>query len=262
MLDCRYILAESLCGTPWVTTLGLSVLAGGLLIAAFARGYTGFAFSALLVASWSLVAPPTLGVAVAVLLEVSASVLQAASVWRHVDWSRVGLLLAGAAIGTPFGVALLSLADADLLRALIALLLLTCCCALLAGWVLKRQVGALGQAGVGAVSGLVNGATAMGGMPVALFLAASSVSPRTMRASFIAYFFALDLFAASLMARQGILDSRALAVAVVCLPGLAMGLWLGGQHFLSASDAQFRRQTLWLLILLAAIGLVRAAIIG
>jgi uncharacterized protein len=262
MLECGHILTEGLCLTPWTTALGLAVLASGLLIAAFARGYTGFAFSALLVASWSLVAPPTLGVAVAVLLEVSASILQATSVWRHVDWSRVGLLLVGAAGGTPFGVALLSLANADLLRALIALLLLICCCALLAGWVLERQVGALGQAGVGAVSGLVNGATAMGGMPVALFLAASSVSPRTMRASFIAYFFALDIFAASLMARQGILDSRTLIVALICLPGLAMGLWLGGRHFLRATEAQFRRQTLWVLIVLAAVGLARAAMGG
>jgi uncharacterized protein len=260
MPECGQILAESLCGAPWVTGPNLVVLFCGLLIAAFARGYTGFAFSALLVASWSLVAPPSLPVAVAVLLEVSASILQAASVWRQVAWRRVGLLLAGAVIGTPFGVALLSVADAGVLRTLIALLLLICCFALLAGWVLKRTVGAIGQAGVGAISGLVNGATAMGGMPVALFLAASSVSPATMRASFIAYFFALDILAASLMARQGILGVQTLAVAVICLPGLALGLWLGGRHFLSASEAQFRRQTLWLLILLAAVGLARAAI--
>jgi uncharacterized protein len=262
MPDCRQILADSLCGAPWTAGSGLVVLTCGLLVAAFARGYTGFAFSALLVASWSLVAPPSLSVAVAVLLEVSASVLQAASVWRQVDWRRVGLLLAGAAIGMPFGVALLSIADAGVLRVLIASLLLVCGCALLAGRVLTRQVGAAGQAGVGAISGFVNGATAMGGLPVALFLAASSVSPTTMRATFIAYFFALDILTASLMGRQGILDVHTLVVALICLPGLALGLWLGGRHFLSASEAQFRRQTLWLLILLAAVGMARAAVGG
>jgi len=236
----------------------LAVMAAGLLVASFARGYSGFGFSALLVASWALVAPPSVPVAVTVLLEVGASILQAAGAWRQVDWRRVGLLLAGAAVGTPFGVAVLAFASPDLLRLLIGALLLLCCCALLAGYALERDAGAAGDVAVGGVSGLVNGATAMGGLPVALFLAAGSMPPAVMRASFIAYFFALDIIAASLLARQGVLDRQSLVIALLCLPGLAIGLFLGGRHFLAASPEQFRRHTLWLLLGLAALVLVRA----
>jgi len=232
----------------------------GLLVAAFARGYSGFGFSALLVASWSLVAPPSLPVAVAVLLEVSASLLQATSVWRHVDWRRIGLWLAGALIGTPFGVAVITLASPGLLRVLIAALLLACCFALLAGYTVKRQASAAGELAVGGVSGLVNGATAMGGLPVALFLAAIAIKPATMRASFVAYFFALDIIAGSLLAREGVLGMEAVVTAVLSLPLLALGLWLGGRHFLGASPAQFRRHTLFLLIVLATLGLAKAAL--
>jgi uncharacterized membrane protein YfcA len=236
----------------------LGIMAAGLLAAAFARGYSGFAFSAILVASWSLVAPPALAVAVAVLLEVSASLLQAASVWSEVDWRRIGLLLIGAVIGSPVGVAVLTLAGAHTVRLLIASLLLLCCCALLAGHRLERPLGATGEVAVGAVSGLVNGATAMGGLPVVLFLAASSIEPATMRASFIAYFFALDILAGLLLAREGVLGTQALIVALCCLPGLVVGLLLGGRHFLSATPEQFRRRTLWLLVALAVIGLIKA----
>ena len=172
-MSCPSLLPSELCAAPFATTPALAVMIVGLIVAAFARGYSGFGFSALLVASWSLVAPPSVPVAVAVLLEVSASLLQAMGVWRHVDWRRVGLLLAGAVFGTPFGVAVLAFASPDLLRVLIAVLLLVCCFALLRGFTLKRQASVAGEVAVGGVSGFVNGATAMGGLPVALFLAAS-----------------------------------------------------------------------------------------
>jgi uncharacterized protein len=251
--------AAEVFSAPWATGPALAVMAVGLLVAGFARGYSGFGFSALLVASWSLAAPPAVPVAVTVMLEVSASVLQAVSAWPHVDWRRVGLLLAGAVVGTPFGVAVLGLASPDLLRLVIAVVLLACCGALLAGYVLKRQLGAPGDIAVGGVSGLANGATAMGGLPVALFLAASGVAPAVMRATFIAYFFPLDIITISLMVRQGVIGWDTLALALICLPGLLIGLVLGGRHFLSASPEQFRRQTLYLLVGLALIVLVRAS---
>jgi uncharacterized membrane protein YfcA len=257
-MTCASLFPASFCGAAWATWPALTVMIAGLLAAAFARGYSGFAFSAILVASWSLVAPPSLAVAVAVMLEVSASVLQAASVWREVDWRRIGRLLAGAVIGSPVGVAVLSVAAPHTVRLLIAALLLLSCCALLAGYRLERPLGTAGEVAVGGVSGLVNGATAMGGMPVALFLAASSIKPSTMRATFIAYFFALDIIAATLLTREGVLGSHALITALCCLPGLVVGLFLGGRHFLSATPEQFRRHTLWLLVGLAVTGLVKA----
>jgi uncharacterized membrane protein YfcA len=264
MMACSSLLPAGLCAAPifsasWATWPALAAMAVGLFVAGFARGYSGFGFSALLVASWSLVAPPALPVAVTILLELSASVLQAVSVWSHVDWRRVALLLVGAVIGTPFGVAVLGIASPDLLRLVIATLLLACCGALLAGYVLKRKLGAAGDVVVGTASGLANGATAMGGLPVALFLAASGVEPAVMRATFIAYFFPLDLITALLMVHQGVIGWETLTLALICLPGMAIGLVLGGRHFLAATPEQFRRQTLYLLIALALLGLVRAS---
>ena len=141
----------ALFAADWATTPALIVMILGLLAASFARGYSGFGFSAILVASWSLVAPPSLPVAVAVMLEVSASIMQAASVWRDVDWRRIGLLLAGAVVGSPFGVAVLGLAPPHTVRLLIAALLLLCCCALLAGYRLERPLGTAGEVAVGGV---------------------------------------------------------------------------------------------------------------
>ena len=256
-MACLSFLPAELCSAPWLT---LAALALFLLVASFARGYSGFGFSALLVASCSLLVEPALPVAVAMLLEISASVLQAFSVWRDVDWRRVALLLLGALIGLPLGVAVLTLGQPALLRILISIILLASCFALLAGYRFTRPVGAGGQLGVGAVSGVVNGATAMGGLPVALFLAASAEKPNVMRATFIAYFFGLDILSGLLLAREGVMGPQTVAVAALSLPILALGLWLGGRHFLGASEAQFRRHTLFLLMALAGLGLLKAVL--
>jgi uncharacterized membrane protein YfcA len=254
-MSCAAYLPTALCDATWSALTALILF---LLIAAFARGYSGFGFSALLVASCSLLVDPALPVAVAMLLEISASVLQAVSVWRDVAWRRVGLLLLGAVIGIPIGVAVLALGQPALLRLIISAILLASCFALLAGYRFSRPVGTPGEIAVGGVSGLVNGATAMGGLPVALFLAASAEKPAVMRATFIAYFFFLDIPSGGMLAREGVLGAQTLATAALSLPILALGLWLGGRHFLGASEAQFRRHTLWLLIGLAGLGLAKA----
>jgi uncharacterized membrane protein YfcA len=48
------------------------------------------------------------------------------------------------------------------------------------------------------------------------------------------------------------------SLAVLGLPVLAAGMWLGGRHFLGASPEGFRRITLTLLVLLAGVGIARA----
>jgi hypothetical protein len=64
--------------------------------------------------------------------------------------------------------------DVDMLRLVISLWVLVMCAALLTGWSIRRQVGTGGRVAAGMVSGLANGA-AVGGLPIALFLAAQNI---------------------------------------------------------------------------------------
>ncbi len=88
---------------PFGLEFGLRLDGGGDAGCRFLRGYSGFGYSALVIAASSLVTSPLNFVAVVVLLEFAMS-LQA---WRgagpDVDWRRVGFLLAGAAVGLPLG---------------------------------------------------------------------------------------------------------------------------------------------------------------
>jgi uncharacterized protein len=236
----------------------LLVMLAGLAVGALARGYSGFGFSALLVASWSLVGAPARAVAVALVLEVTASVLQAASVWRDIAWRRVGLLIAGAAVGTPLGVHLLAVTDEGTLRLGIAVFILMAALTLLAGLRLRTRRTPGMTLAVGLASGLCNGAVALGGLPVAVFLTAEGASPRAIRAAVVAYFFLLDVTGLLFLARAGLLGRETFSLAALCLPVLILGIWLGGRHFLGATPDGFRRVTLALLVLLALVGIARA----
>jgi uncharacterized membrane protein YfcA len=238
--------------------LSAAVMVAGLAVASLARGYSGFGFSALLVTSWALVTDPAIAVALALTLEVMASIVQAASVWRFVPWRRVGLLFAGALIGSPIGVQLLAHSPHESLKLGIAAFVLVSSLALLAGYRLTRQANAGGTAAVGVVSGIANGAAGMGGLPVALFLTAGGDEPARIRAAAIAYIFTLDLFGLLLLAREGLVERQTFVTAALSLPVLLAGLWLGARQFLGASPESFRRSVLWLLILLALIGIARA----
>ena len=241
-----------------LTAAAFAVMLAGLALGALARGYSGFGFSAILVSSWALVTDPARAVVVALCLEVTASILQAVSVWKHVPWKRVGLLMAGAIIGTPIGVYLLATMPREPLKLVIAVFVLISAALLLKGFKLRRKTSGRGTAAVGVASGVANGAVAMGGLPVALFLTAGDDTPQQIRAAVIAYFFLLDITGLIFLARQKLVSADTISLVLISLPVLALGVWLGGRHFLGTTPDAFRRTTLVLLMVIAALGIVRA----
>jgi uncharacterized membrane protein YfcA len=240
-----------------LTTAAMVVMLIGLAIGAIARGYSGFGFSAILVSSWALVTDPARAVVVALCLEVAASIMQALSVWREIPWKRVGLLMAGAVIGTPAGAYLLAHAPEEPLKLAIGVFVLISAALLLFGFKLKGKSRGSRTAAVGVASGVANGAVAMGGLPVALFLTAEGDLPRQLRASVIAYFFLLDITGLIFLARESVITSEMLSLAVICLPVVALGVWLGGKRFLGTTPDSFRRTTLVMLMAIATIGILR-----
>jgi uncharacterized protein len=241
-----------------LSPLALTVMLLGLIAASLARGYSGFGFSALLLASWALVTDPAKAITLALLLEVTASVFQAASVWKDIPWKRVGLLIGGAVIGTPIGVHFLVSMDESLLRLVIAGFVFVMAVTLAAGFSFKTRVNDAGTASVGVASGLCNGAVGLGGLPVALFMTADGDSPRAIRATIIAYFFLLDIAGLIFMSREGLVTMETFSMGILALPVLLVGMYLGQRQFMGATPQGFRRVTLGLLILLSLLGMARA----
>ena len=172
--------------------VALAWMALAIFVAGFVRGYSGFGFSAMLIAASSVVTNPLNFVAVVVILETVMSLQSFRQAGPDVDWRRVGWLLAGAALGLPVGLWAMTAITEDTARAVIAGYVLVMCGVLWAGWRLKSEVRGPGNGLAGLVSGLAN-APGMGGLPIAAFFAAQPMQAGVFRATLIAYFPLLDL---------------------------------------------------------------------
>ena len=234
-------------------------MGAAILIAAFVRGYSGFGFSAMVIAASSLVSNPLNFVAVVVILETVMSLQAARGAGPDVDWRRVWWLLGGAAVGLPLGLWVLTGISENTARALISGYVLVMCGILLAGWRLRSQVRGPGNLVAGVVSGLAN-APGMGGLPIAAFFAAQPIKAAVFRATLIAYFPLLDLYSAPLYWLAGLVTWDTLWASLIALPLTFVGNWLGGRHFLNTDPQDFRRFAIILLAGLAALGLLKAVL--
>lgn len=234
-------------------------MAAAVLIAALVRGYSGFGYSAMVIAASSLVTNPLNFVAVVVIAEAVMSAQSWSGLGRDVDWRRVGWLLVGAVIGMPLGLWALSYVSEDGARAVVSVYVLTMCLILLAGIRFGSEVGAPGTLATGFISGLAN-APGMGGLPVAAFFAAQPMAPAVFRATLVAYFPILDVFSAPLYWMAGLVTWDTLWASLFVLPLTLLGNWLGGRHFFRTDPQDFRRFAIVLLAGLAALGLLKAVL--
>jgi uncharacterized membrane protein YfcA len=232
--------------------------------AGIVRGFAGFGFSALCVAGMSLFMPPAQVVPPVFVLEVLASLTLLRSAWKDVDWSWLSWLVAGNALCIPLGVALLAYVDETPLRLLIGALLLLAATLLRSGWKLALAPTRGVRLHTGLVSGLVNGVAAIGGIAVAVLLNSTSLVPAAMRATMILLFLFTDLYALAWAAvlpgeaGQGLLDARSLQLALWLAPAMLAGIWFGQRAFAGVSPEAFRRRVLDLLMLVAALSVLRA----
>ena len=81
----------------------LALLVGIVFVAGVVRGFSGFALSALVMASAASFMPPVLLIPILWFQEMGASLLMARGGWRDADRRRTALLVIGNWIGWPLG---------------------------------------------------------------------------------------------------------------------------------------------------------------
>jgi uncharacterized membrane protein YfcA len=123
------------------------------------------------------------------------------------------------------------------------------------GYALKSRPGPAATLATGTASGLFNGSFGMGGPPVILFFFSSPAGTAAGRASIIAFFLLTDLTGLAWQGSEGLLHLATLWRALLFLPALIGGVWLGNRGF---NPQEFRRWVLRLLMLVAVLAGARA----
>lgn len=228
-----------------------------VFLAGIIRGFSGFALSALTMASLALIIPPLALIPVCFLLECVASALMLRGGYQLADRKISWGLAIGTVVGTPIGLLATLNVEPDTSRTIALCLILT----LALMQLFKKSPAFLatntGLYLAGIIAGIATGLASVGGMVVALYVLAQQAPAARMRASLVLYLFLIMFSSAFWLSVSGVLDVLAFKRALVFAPLIVAGVAVGTVLFRPSLEQFYKRFCLLLLMSLALSGLVR-----
>ena len=239
------------------TLANLALFLIATFAAALVAALSGFAFGLVAAAIWLQTMTP---VQAATLIIAYGLLVQGYAVWklrRALQWDCVWPFLLGGAIGVPIGVTLLNFVSPAHLKMAVGLFLCAYSIYGLARPIVRPVAsgGAPLDAMIGALNGLVAGATGLAGIVVAVWCNVRGWSKDTQRAVFQPVGVATFIMCAIGAGLQGAVTRDTTLLFVIGLPALLAGTWIGFKLYGRVDETGFRKIVL-IVLLLAGVGLV------
>mgnify|MGYP006115933049 FL=1 len=228
-----------------------------VFIASIIRGFNGFGFSATCISGFSFILPAIEIVPIILILEVIISIFMVPYIWNKIDWNFVLKLILGIIIGSPIGVYLLKYLPPDVTHLSVCVLIIFFSFLLMQGYLNKKINNNYGKFFTGIISGILNGLTTLGGMPVALFLLVTSIQPAIIRGSLAALFFLTDTYAFALSFFAGIVDMTTIYRTLPLIIILPIGVYMGDKFFVKSKEETYRKVVFYFLIFISIFGFFR-----
>lgn len=233
------------------------IIAGIVFVAGVVRGFSGFALSALIMATAVVFLPPVELIPMLWWLELSASLLMLKGGWRDADRRTAIGLVIGSTVGWPFGLWLTLSLDVDASKAVALAIILALAVSQLAKVRMDFLATKAGLYGTGVVAGVVSGLAHVGGMVVAFYVLASNAPARSMRGSLVLFLFLGSFTSMIVQLLFGVMDWSGVARGLVFAIPTMIGVFIGQQIFVERLAPYYRPFCLVLLVGLAGIGLLR-----
>lgn len=240
-----------------LTSTEIAILAVICFAAGVVRGFSGFALSALVMASAALILPPVQLIPICWWLEIAASLLMARGGWQEADRSIVWGLVIMSAIGTPLGLMLTTNIDAETSKLVALCVIIALAALLLARIRIPGLQTRAGLYGAGLVAGIVTGLASVGGMAIALYVLASDTPARKMRAALALFLFLGSATSLFWLFWFGVMNIQAIARGTVFSGPAIIGVYAGMKLFTPRFEPYYRPFCLTLLCGLSAFGLLR-----
>ena len=220
-----------------------------ILIAGTIRGFSGFGSALINAPVLSLIWGPTIGVPIAVLVEVAPAIQLTPRAIKVAEWKSVWAFGIPALILLPAGTFILTSVPADDMRRAIGAIVLVVALILWSGWRYTGPRGTGPSIVVGLIGGGLAGATGVAGPPVILYLMSSTKEAAVIRANLIAYF-TIILFGITLTFwLKDLITIDILWLSAALLAPFIVGTAIGTKLFPLASERTFRNIALTALTL-------------
>ena len=226
----------------------LATFAGALV-----AGLSGFAFGLVAASVWLYILTP---LQTATLIVAFGLIVQGYAVWKlghALNWRRLWPFMAGAALGVPVGVAILTWASPGHVRSGVGVLLVVYS---LYAWFRPAlqpvAAGPLGDGAVGFLNGALAGMTGLAGILVTIWCGLRGWPKDQQRAVFQPVAVAIFIMTAAWIGAKGAITPDTVRLFLFGLPALLAGTWLGIKLYGRLDEAAFRRVVLLLLLLSGA----------
>jgi uncharacterized membrane protein YfcA len=236
---------------------GLGLLVAGIVAAAgVMRGITGFGGAMLMTPPLGILLGPAPAVAISLSLEAAAALVMVPAVYKDLPLKQVALLIVPACLAIPFGTKVLIGLDPTLARQMIAAVVVLSSLAMLLGVRYTREMARSVSVGIGALSGVLTGATGIGGPPVILLLLSGPSPVRNARAILTVFISATALVGVAALLAGGAVTMALLAWSAALAVGYLAAVWIGMKAFARLSDGGVRTIALCLMLLVGVAALV------
>ena len=231
-----------------------------VLLAGVVRGFSGFALSALVMATAVIILPPIALIPMLWWLEMAASLLMLKGGWQDADRPTAYGLVIGSTLGWPIGLWLTTSLPVETSKIIALSIIVVLSLSQLAKVRLNFLASKPGLYGTGFVAGIVSGLAHVGGMVVAFYVLASNAPARSMRGSLVLYLFLGSLTSMIILLIFGVMDFSGITRGLIFAVPTTIGVLIGQQLFTEKLAPYYRPFCLILLISLALVGLVRTQI--
>lgn len=229
---------ETLAG---VTALELALIWLATAGAALLRAFTGFGFALAAVPVYAFFLPPTEVVVLCASLAVVLGVQTLPQYIHAVEPRRQWPVFLLALPGTLLGASLLRGLDADQFRLALGVVTVIASLVLARFHPARRDLHAGLRAATGLASGLLNGAFAVPGPPVIVYIMATESDPARSRAFMIGFFSFSALLGLATFAALGWVTVQSLVLAALAYPAMFAGDRIGFRLFRSHGGTHYRR---------------------
>ena len=219
-----------------------------ILFAGFTQGLTSFGFALISMPLLSKLVPLQEAVPLVVIMSGIINVMLMVQTWRHVQLTRVWLLIAASLIAAPIGTYLLMFVNPDYLKLASGVIIAVFALLLIGNKSFPVKHERFAYFPVGFISGLLNGSISMSGPPVVLFLSNQGVSKEVFRANGTAMGVILNAFTIAGFYSAGLLNTDVRSHLTWLLPSLIIGAFLGAKSIHRVNEQVFKKLSLYLIL--------------